>query len=386
MGLVALVSCGPRDAERPTPAAEVAADVRFEISSDPVYVTGAGDERGSFDLTHMLASVLLDDDRFVANRMMSREPLVVLGAGSEGGRVIARSGRGPGELMAARHVVRRGDTLVMWDAANQRVSWRLASGELLREVKMENPALLRVSGLAGVMGTDTVFLTSIGRWSSDVVDSVARSEAAIWRVVPPNAAASVVRVPDLIMHRVATNLKGDPMRNEPLRGGPNASAVVSEANIVTSDGLSREIVWWTGDGAEARRTTVPVTRAPITTADRQRMVEAELETLRSPTGEPLVNAAEAERLARTAPYADSFPAIESLLVDSEAAVWVVAHGHPEDAHWVVHRYLADGVYDGALRVPKSQRPIAFSRDAVALKGVDNDGKVIVAVHRLRRVQ
>src|SRR5690606_24686866 len=135
------------------------------------------------------------------------------------------------------------------------------------------------------------------------------------------------------------------------------------------------------DGHLDRRIRVNVPRRPVTAAMRETDIRTRLAQLAGFRERPR-DPAEAERLTREAPFSDSLPAFDQLLIDRTGNLWVLDPFVAGDTAWSASVFRRDGRLVGRLTAATSGRPVHFGPEHVVLRHVDSDGVVSYAVHRI----
>jgi hypothetical protein len=168
---------------------------------------------------------------------------------------------------------------------------------------------------------------------------------------------------------------------EVLRFTRAARVAVWDTLIVTATGDAYRLDLRNASGRIISRITVPVRRRAVTQAMKNRLVQTDLERLRGPRSEGLVDAAESERLIRERPSLDSLPAHGALFVAPNRTLWVMDSEAPGDTAWSATAFTLDGGISGRLVGPAGSRPLAFGSDRVVLRTTDADGVVSLEVRR-----
>ena len=126
-------------------AQSAATQPRWHLSSAPRLSLGGGTDLAS-EFLHVRATFRLSDGAVVVANGATRQ-LRVFGPAGEHRRDIGRDGSGPGEFRNLAWTGRRGDTLVVTDGANNRITEFLADGTLISTTRI--PSLGVAGYLAG---------------------------------------------------------------------------------------------------------------------------------------------------------------------------------------------------------------------------------------------
>lgn len=363
------------------------ADVRAAapqfVAVDPPFATyGGTDADPAFDLTWLSQALILRDGRVVTFSAIGAKLLVFAATGTPE-RVIGRLGKGPGEFMAPGNVAAaRGDTLVVVDAANNRINWIHADRGFVAERSLAADFPRVLGGVAGVLRRGDIVMTGFGRISRGSADGMTRSLAQVGIVNPGSGAARIIaEVPDMLGAPFETRFRGRRAVSwHRVRLGDHGAGVTWDSLIVTSDG-SGTLTLRAPSEAVVRRIELPAARRPVTAAMRRAVVDRELAELRRPGSEGLVDRVESERVAREAPIADSLPVVGNLLVASDGTLWMVDPVAPGDVGWTATALTPSGAVRRRVR-GTGDYPMAFGADRVLVRREDADGVVFLTAHRL----
>ena len=117
---------------------------------------------------------------------------------------------------------------------------------------------------------------------------------------------------------------------------------------------------------------------------RDAIIARELEQLRAPASERMIDPEESRRLARETPFADSLPHYGVVRTSPAGVIWVVDYTIPPDIGWAATAFRADGAIVGRVESSIRGVPVAFGDDRVVLRSTDDDGVVSLSIHRLIR--
>lgn len=249
-------------------------------------------------------------------------------------RVIARSGRGPGEVgYVTRLQLLTGDSLAFVDANNRRLSVFAPDGHFVRQVlfpRFANGSTVRISAQQGdgrLLGSLRLPLVD----APERKDSVYRTPFAIVTFRAPAATVSdtvaspalvdtIAVVPDGEAYRANTIERGETFADEyPLRFG-RTTAIASDGPLVhIATNETPEIVTY-GEHGVVRRIRSERTPRPVTAQDRTRLESQVLDgvtTSARPTGQK----AELQRMIQGWRYATTHPFANRLLAATDGSVW-----------------------------------------------------------------
>ncbi len=355
---------------------------QWTVDSQPVVVYDGG-AQPEFDLTRVSVPVRLGDGRLLALDRLNGGRLMLFDASGHPVRVVARSGNGPGELMAPHDpMLVGGDTVSVDDEANGRVTFFSADKGLLRSKRLAlseggpcstphgmlaNGRVLRVyrcSGAPPAGRLPTLVMTS--EHDLAAIDTVA---------VLPGAEF----VPFVTRYRGVE--REHPM---PLRFYRDVLATAWDSTIVTANGEDGYVLEFrTPGGAVQRRVVVDQPRRPVTDAMREAQVEKELSRM-SGGGERMADVGESRRQAREMPFADSLPPYARLLAVNGGWLWVVDYAVPPDTTWAATAFTRDGEVAARLTSSKAGGPVWFSADEVMVRETDDDDVVRFVVYRIAK--
>lgn len=391
---------GPASAARPMPATtrvmdgitvmEHAAEAfarapRLTIDTRPLAVAGGSDGDPNYDLTYAGSVQFLPDNRIAALAIIGAR-LMVFGADGKPEWVLNRMGRGPGDLMAPRNVVwLGGDTLILADAANQRLNWAIPGQGIVTTQTLAVGSARTYSTIAGRLPGNRLVMHSFSTVRSATADTVARPLAPLGVLdAGRDSAREIARIPGHDMVTFETRFRGRPMRQRmTIRFAREAHAIVWDTLIATGSGEGYVIDLRDADGRIVASLRVRAPRRPVTQAARDAQIAAELRRFEGPQAERMVDANESRRIAREQPFADSLPPYSGFFTTRGGTLWVVDAIAPSDSGWSATAFRRDGAIMGRLAVSGRGRPLAFADDRVAVRTEDEDGVVGIRVYRIR---
>jgi hypothetical protein len=331
---------------------------QYTTATAPAVRYGGADVAPQFDLTWVSYAKTLSDGRIAT---LSR----------------------PGEFTRPLGIaLGRGDSLVLVDPANNRLAWVLADRGVVREQSLSSRFHRELAEVEGVLPDGALVLSGVGRLQHGTGTLPNRPSAAIGLVSPRTGESTLITsVPDLPLVVFETRYRGRRERAafHPRLGEYGQVAVWTD-QLVTGDG-SAMIQLHDARGRVVRRVRVPGARRPVTRAMRTVVIERELNRMRGPRSESMVDKPESERLAREAPFADSLPVVGKLLVGSDGLLWIVDPIVPGEAAWSAIGMRKDGVIVARVS-SRIGIPMAFSANSVLVRVEDSDGVVSLARYPL----
>lgn len=358
---------------------------RLMIDPRPVAVAGGMDGDPNYDLTYVSSAEFLPGNR-IATLAIIGARLMVFGADGKPEWVLNRMGKGPGDLMAPRNVLALGgDTLLLADAANQRLNWALPGQGIVTTQTIAVGSARTFSTIAGRLPGSRLVLHSFSTVRSATADTVSRPPAPLGVLEPGrDSVREIARIPGFDMVSFETRFRGRPMMQRMLlRFSREAHAIVWDTLIATGSGEGYTIDLRNAEGQVVATLRVPVPRRPVTQAARDAQIASELKRFEGPQSERMVDAAESRRIAREQPFADSLPPYSGFFVTRGGTLWVVDAIAPSDTGWSATAFRRDGAILGRLEVQGRSRPVGFTDDRMAIRSEDADGVVTFRVHLLR---
>lgn len=343
---------------------------QVQIDPRPVAVFGGVSTNPDFDLTHTSGTLL--DDGSVAAFDFRENHILVFGPDGTPRRVIGRIGAGPGEFRQGSMVPLGGDTLLVFDRANARLSWVLPDRGVIR---MESTAE-RVPSIVwrpvGELGGGIVVLTSAGSYG--IVTSLDHPLTTMAKIVvlqPHQTGTTIDSVSDYTL--VPTPVPGYAAPRALTREfDPHAQLAIWNNLIATGTGDSYTVNLEDIRGRVVERLVVSTPRRPVTAAIRDADLNARLAHAR-PAAVPSVRATR---------YADSLPAYTWLDVSADDVLWIGDASAPGDTTWTATAFRADGAIIARVNADHAGSPWAFGSNCVLLRYTDADGIVHFELHRL----
>lgn len=360
---------------------------QWTIDTNAVMVAGGVDVDPDYDLTGTYHALLLSDGG-VATFASVGAKLFMFSAGGKLERKVGRMGQGPGEFTnPGAPILLQGDSLLILDDANKRMSWISRDGKFAAMKKLPAGIDWGATPL-GVLPNGELLLDGSGGVVGNVdVDSVVRSSSQVQRMTIAELALGTPRtiatVPNFQLKRVETRYRGQSGRHTTVLGYTlHATIALWDRYIVTGDGSSYKLDIRNVEGQVVRELHVARPRRLVTQAMRDSITALQLKRLNGPHAEGMVDANESRRLAREAPFSDSLPAFQQILVSPNGTLWVVDGTALNDTSWSATAFNGDGAMIGHVHAPGFAQVMAFGDDRVLLRVEDADGVVSMRVHKL----
>lgn len=358
----------------------------WALDAEPVLELGSIDAGGPFEFYRVRDMALLPDGGLVVANQGSEELRIFAADGTHRGSAGGR-GHGPAEFDGLGMVAVFGDSLLVWDAGNQRLSVRRLDGTLARTFLLDwfdgilfPVALLQPSGApAGAAGPAVrpTVLTVTARYMSQLRGTGLVVDTALVSVYDMDGALidSIVRIPHnaRAVQRVG-NLQTT--LGAPYTAGAAIAPSVDGAGFCHTFGPEPEIRCRDRSGSR-RLIRVALPARVVTEAHIDYYWEDALE-----------NASERQRSAlrrmrETMPFPASFPAFDQLVRDHAGRLWARRYRTPDDdaESWLV---FEDGRWIGRLETPVGYRIKDIRGDHLAGAWQDTLGVEFVRVYRYRR--
>ena len=371
LALALLAACGR--GERPLQASAA----RWTLDAKPAVEIGRGE--GEDALFRVTSAARLPDGRIaVANAGTQQVKLF----GADGGHLasLGRRGGGPGEFQVPMWVGAHGDSLLVWDAAVERLTVYDAAGKLGRTTQF--PAVGgSFPSVVGVFGDGALLLES----GTDE-GAAARAEGA-WRGSTQLVRVSVDgRFADTMLTLPASERfayrSGNGMGQvvEDLPFGKRTVIAVAPGGVMfgTGDAYRIQMIDTAGHARDLLRT------AWTPQAVSARDVEdywARMITVGSRS-----DAREAEAQRSRIPYPRNLPPYEALLADSAGALWIKdaqpPRGWDDPDLWRV--YSAAGAPLATIELPARVRPQAVGHDWILCIALDAAQRETIRLYRFSR--
>lgn len=350
---------------------------RWTVEPAPILEIGRGEgEDALFRVTS--AARLPDGSIAVANA--GTQQLKLFDAGGEHLASLGRRGAGPGEFQFPLWVGTHADSVLVWDAALERLTVFDGAGRLARSTQFPSVG----GSFPNVVGT---FTDGSLLLASGTDHAAAARETGAWRgntrLVRVNPAGLVIdtlaTVPS--QERYAYR-SGDGMGQivEDLPFGRRTVMAVWNDAVVLGTGEAYRI-----SRVDTARTTRELIRrdwmpTPVSPVDI-REYWARMVTVGGRS-----NPAEAEAQRSKIPYPGTLPPYEQLVVDAGGALWIkdaqLPQGWDDPDLWRI--YSADGASLATIELPTRARPHAIGEDWILCTALDDTERETVRLYRYSR--
>jgi hypothetical protein len=349
----------------------------------PGLSVGGGDVAAEYQLYEVHGATRFSDGRIVVANSGSHQ-LRFFDASGTYLESAGHEGQGPGEFGHIWRMERyRGDSLLVWDSRNQRLSVHDLHGRFVRDFKLAPGA----GGIARFPGRDLVGFGDgsilgvewLGQQLMAAGPGVLQAEARFFRFDPNGEQVDSIGSFPWMEYYVGDEQVVMPngaamARRAPLMFGRTLYLAAADSSfwVGTGDaGLSRYDLQ--GRLVQRVRRT-DLSRDPATPATIEREIEARLAAAEEMNSDPDFLAGQ-RRLLEDMPAADSLPAYEGMMVDADGNLWTKhytgAESPEEDSRsssWDV--FEATGRYLGTVELPDRFEPFEIGEDYVL--GVQKD--------------
>ncbi|MDX2261275.1 MAG: hypothetical protein SFU84_06215 [Gemmatimonadales bacterium] len=377
----------------PAPAIRDSAGVRIvEHPSDwPAHVpllaladeptTEIRDSVTVFDLILPDPVLLLADGRVA---IFSERSVVIHGADGREIERIGRQGEGPGEFRGGRLVRGLGDTILVQDGGNARLSFVVPGRGVVRSRALRTSTAKDLFGLLGQFGSDALLLQTTG------TPTPAGAREVPWYVARVDSGVNAITIVDTVQAPLI--LQGNTTR--PIRSydftplgaawGPELLTVGSRESVIEVRRASGAMV----SSIRMHRPAMLVDRAMVA-----KDVEGSLQFLRdnwsrlSHRGDPEPNwDAMRTQMAATV-VSDTIGPFRTVLMGDDGTAWLKDGGYYyADTVWAWTGVAQDGRLVGRLTGRGKDRIMAFGAGSALTMEEDDDGVMVIRVHRLMPVE
>lgn len=296
---------------------------------------------------------------------------------------IGRQGAGPQEFGSGALAAGLGDTILVTDSRNSRLSLVVPGAGVSRVRTVMLRKDMTFYGAAGQLGADAFLMTNQGSGFRPDAES-GRLEAPVGRVDP--AADSIRDIIALQGPRyIITRTDGRGMSVGVEQYSPIDLAAFWGGDVLVVRGERWGVERYDTEGTLQSRMVMPRQRLAISEAMKREDIEAQIATFQKTMGDALaaegLDTAEAWAEVRRQPFADSLPHFRAVSTTASGLAWVQSATRLSDTTWHFAAVRTDGSIIGVLRGTGTV-PVLVGDDRVVLRKEDDDGIVTWQVHRL----
>jgi hypothetical protein len=350
-------SAGVRIVENARPAWD--AGDEWKVSSPTLVMGGDDDDEGR--LHRVAGASRLSDGTIVIANGGTAQLLFFASTGSFA-RAAGGPGEGPGEFQAPAWLGRRvGDTLVVWDRGTRRFSEFTSAGAHIADTSPtlpDGPTTWAIHGhvMDGrpLLARDVSFIPAVGE------AGIQRQPLSAWLIAADGTLATEYGP----FAGEAVFLRGGRQPGSLIRTPvPFGAATILRAGadrVVASDNGAYDVHTYDLSGRLVTIIRRGHERQPVRAADIAAYIEARLSPL-----PPVAEIREGMRASLEAvPAPEWMPAIRSMLVDTDAHLWVEAGRWMDErtATWSV--FDRTGVWLGDVALPAAYEPLEIGRDYI----------------------
>ncbi|MBL0178968.1 MAG: hypothetical protein IPP98_07580 [Gemmatimonadetes bacterium] len=349
---------------------------RFTLDTLPITVV---DERTTdLELGKLWRPLLLSDNRMA---FFSDGSVFVIGADGKVAERIGQRGAGPGEFQGGRMIRGAGDTLLLNDIENARVSVIVPGVGVIRTVNITAQFGKIAFSPLGLVGKDTLLVGS--NEGIGFRDPKSSSNLVPWfvgRIVMPTATPTPFdSLPGFALTKYLNGMVSQ-------RYGTAGALAGWGGRILLVDIRNGSMRLRAGSGALMQRIRMPSTRRATDPESVNLDVERYITWLRTRTNVGVIKwdtARVFNNLRGTAP-ADSLPTFDRVLIGADGLAWFKDGGYEyADSTWGWTALRQDGTIAGRLTGTGRDRIEAFGTNAVLMRVEDEEGYTVLRVFRLR---
>lgn len=365
-----LPACGRGDAAPPASTGP-----RWVLNSQPSVVIGRGE--GEDALFRVTAAARLPDGRIaVANA--GTHQVKLFGADGKHLASIGGRGSGPGEFQVPTWVGAHADSILVWDAALERLTVLDAAGRAAPTAQFPSAGGAFPS-VIGAFGDGSLLL------ASGTEPAAAARERGAWR-----GSTMLVRVSPggAVLDTLAT-LPSDERYSYSSGGSATVEDLPFGRRTVMAVAGDR-VVFGTGEEYRIRSVDTAATAQELFRAawTPRRVSPADVEEYwsRMVTLGGGDDSADTEARRSRVPYPETLPPYEDLLLDSRGAIWIKDAQPPQswDDPDVWRVYSSSGVLTATIELPARTRPQAIGDDWILALALDASHRELVQVYRYTR--
>jgi hypothetical protein len=348
----------------------------WSVDPRPAVEIGAGE--GEDALYRVTAATRLRDGRIAVANAGSHQ-VKLFGTRGEHLASLGRRGSGPGEFQLPTWVGTHADTLLVWDAALERLTVFDSAGRVARAVPVGSVG----GSFPSVIGTfpDGTLLFASG------TDADAGAREGPWRgtrhLVRVSSTGQVIdtlaSVPSQDRYSYRSS-GGAGLVVEDLPFGRRTVIALANGGVLVGTGEEYRIRMVDTTGAERELLRAEWTPRPVSPTDIQEY------WTRMVTVGGRSDPAEAQAQRSRIPYPKTLPAYDALLVDSEGAVWIkdaqTPRGWDDPDLWRI--FSADGVPLATMELPARVRPQVIGKDWILGTALDGAEREMVRLYPYRR--
>lgn len=363
-------------------AAALARAPRFRLDSGVVTIIGGEAEAGGIDVGYSTYAAIRSD-----GHLLVFSPSDGLDVFDRSGKHLyhgGRQGQGPGEFAGGTLFV-AGDTAVILDENNARISWWTWEARLIRSQSVAGRlAVSRRWHIAASLPGRHLILTNAGTWDNTFEGRPpARMLAAVIDLPFQGSAKPLFSLPDVALRGHALKTPhGVQSQTDYVRFGPRACVTQWGDRIVTGGGDQYKLDLRDSQGGVVSTVILDKQLRPLTRQGREQSIARETANLAQMRDIPDLN--DKLEFVRTAPYADMLPAYEACLVSAVNELWLFDGHTPFDSDWTATGLKPDGTVVGVLTARTSDWPIQIAGDAMLMLHTDSDGVRSLVVRQMVR--
>ncbi|MET0400302.1 MAG: 6-bladed beta-propeller [Longimicrobiaceae bacterium] len=370
--LPALAACG---ADKPTvravsrdsagvPIVENAAPAwksgeEWRLSAEPTLDIGLATGAAAYQFGRVTGAVRLSDGTVAVADAQSRE-LRFFDRSGRHVRTVGREGNGPGEFKNMNPLTATGDSLVVGDQSNQRVTVFGPDGSMVRAVPLQVPGMEGFIRPVGSLRDGSVLVTAGTLARGEAGNGISRDSITILRLLPGGAARPLGRFAG---DEMFTQGRGGAVMMAPRAFGLSAEVAAVPDGFFYGSTDSYRIGRYDAEGKLLRLINVQREPREVTPEDVERYKEGRRQASAQGGRPPQVRQM-LERSLESMSFPETLPAYSEIKADPAGNLWVRDYWiTPDDpGQWTV--FNPEGRMLGTVATPARVRILEIGRDYV----------------------
>ncbi len=350
-------SAGVRIVENAAPSWK--AGEEWRLSAKPTLEIGLANGAAAYQFGRVTGAVRLGDGTVVVADALSRQ-LRFFDRSGRHVKTVGREGGGPGEFKNMNPLTATGDSLVVGDQSNQRVTVFAPDGSLLRAVPLVVPGMEGFIRPMGSLRDGSVLVVAGTLARGEAADGISRDSVTIVRLLPGGAPRPLGRFAG---DEMFTQGQGGAVMMAPRAFGLSAEVVALPDGFFYGSTDSYRIGRYDAEGKLLRLINVQQEPRKVTPEDIARYKEGRRQAS-AQSGRPPQVRQLLERSLEAMSFPETLPAYNEIRADPEGNLWVSDYRiTPDDpGRWTV--FDPEGRMLGTVATPERMRVLDIGRDYV----------------------
>lgn len=350
-------SAGVRIVENATPSWKTGEE--WKLSAKPTLDIGLANGAAAYQFGRVSGAVRLSDGTVVVADAQSRQ-LRFFDRSGRHVRTVGREGGGPGEFNNMNPLTAMGDSLVVGDRSNQRVTVFAPDGSLVRAVPLEAAGTDGFLRPVGSLRDGSLLVVSGGRSRGEASNGISRDSITVLRMPPGGAPRPLGRFAG---DEMFTQGQGGAVMMAPRAFGLSAEVVAVPDGFFYGSTDSYRIGRYDADGKLLRVINVQREPRKVTPDDIERYKEGRRQAS-AQSGRPPQVRQILERNLEAMAFPETLPAYSEIRADPAGNLWVSDYRiTPEEpGQWTV--FSPEGRMLGTVATPERMRVLDIGQDYV----------------------